>query len=330
MERRSRVQGSLDRGTSELVATPTFERMAGARRFLMLFALAGVVAVLGACGGGGASLSAEPLSLAQLTSAAETSAEASSGRFEFSMDMALPGAPGAFAFSGDGAFDTTNDRASLSFDLSSLAGLLGGLAAGLGGADAPDFSDPAAWKIDAVTDGKVVYLKFPVIADQLPEGKSWVRVDPSATGTAAGFDLSELEQFTSNDPRSLLDFLKAVSGEIETVGTEELRGVATTHYRATIDLRNYEQLVPPADREELRTMLGDLVEQSGLAEMPFDVWLDESGLVRKVELTFSASPSGTADALDASVSFELFDYGADVDIAVPAADEVVDASALSG
>jgi hypothetical protein len=301
--------------------------MARARRLLALSALVAVAAVLGGCGGGGATLTAEPLSLEELTAAASTSAEASSGRYEFSMEMSFPGASAPLSFSGDGAFDTTTDRASFTFDLSSLAGLLGGLGAGLG---APDFSDPTGWKIDAVSEGKVVYLKFPLIADQLPEGKSWVRVDPTDAGDADGFDLSQLEQFTSNDPRALLDFLKAVSGEIETVGTEELRGVPTTHYRATIDLRNYDQLVPPASREQLESTLDELVTQSGLSEIPFDVWLDEDSLVRKAELTFSAKPSGSDESLDASMSFELFDYGADVDIDVPPPDQVADASALQG
>jgi hypothetical protein len=310
------------------VRGPTFRGMTRLRRLLALTALVASVAVLGGCGGAGSPL--QSLSLDQLTEAAATSAEASSGRFELSMEMTYPGLATPFAFSGDGAFDTEAKKSAFSFDLSSLAGLFGGLLGGLGGADAPDFGDPAAWRIDGVQDGSVVYMRFPAIAGELPAGKTWVRVDSKASAKAAGFDLSGLEQFTGDDPRTLLDFLKAVSGEIETVGSEELRGVTTTHYRATIDLRNYDQLVPPAQRKELSDMLGELVEQAGLSEMPFDVWLDDSGYIRKVAATFSASPSGQTGALEASMAFELFDYGADVDIDTPPADQVVDASALTG
>jgi hypothetical protein len=302
--------------------------MARLRRLLALFALVGAVAVLGGCGGAAGAL--EALTLEQLTEAAATSAEAPSGRFELSMEMTYPGLATPFAFTGEGAFDTEAERASFSFDLSSLAGLFGGLLGGLGGADAPDFGNPAAWKIDGVQDGAVVYVRFPAIAGELPAGKTWVRVDSATAGKAAGFDLSELDQFTGEDPRTLLDFFKAVSGEIETVGSEELRGVTTTHYRATIDLRNYDRLVPPAERKELSDMLGDLVEQAGLSEMPFDVWLDDEGYVRKVAATFSASPPGQSGAFEASLAFELYDYGADVDIEPPPADQVVDASALPG
>ena len=44
--------------------------------------------------------------------------------------------------------------------------------------------------------------------------------------------------------------LRAVSEEVEELGTEDVRGVETTHYRTTVDLRRYPDLVPP-DRREL-------------------------------------------------------------------------------
>jgi hypothetical protein len=306
------------------VSAPTFERMTRLRRLLALFALVGAVAVLGGCGAGGG---LQSVTLDELTEAASASAEAPSGRFDLSMQMSFPGLGVPIRFTGQGAYDTEADRSAFSFDMSALARLLGGL--GAGGAGAPDLS-PDAWRIEAIQDGKTVFMRFPAIADQLPAGKTWLKIDAEGAAKAAGIDLSELEQFTSDDPRTLLDFLKGASGEIETVGSEELRGVDTTHYRATIDLRNYDRLVPPGQRKELRDMLGDLVRQAGLTEMPFDVWLDDEGYVRKVELSFDASPAGVAGALEASMVFELYDYGADVGIAPPPAADVVDMSKLSG
>jgi hypothetical protein len=149
-------------------------------------------------------------------------------------------------------------------------------------------------------------------------------------GEVRGHRALGLEQFTDGDPRALLDFLKGVSGEIETVGSDELRGVTTTHYRATVDLRDYEQLAPPGQRKELRDMLGDLVREAGLTEMPFDVWLDDDGYVRKMETSFSASPEGVSGAVEASMVLELYDYGADVGIVPPPAADVADLSALRG
>jgi hypothetical protein len=303
-------------------------------RFLRLSAalvVLGVVSVLAGCGGGGGTtVSGEPISLEQLSRAATSSAEAESGRFAFSLEMSMPGTDKPFAFTGEGAFDAGPNRAQLSFDFSSFAELLGGLFSGFAGpgAQAPDFGDPSAWRIEAVQDDEVVYMRFPAMSSELPEGKSWVRVAAGETAEMHGFDFSQLEDFTKNDPREALGFLRAASERIETVGTEELRGATTTHYRATVNLAEYEKLVPASEREELGSMTNDLLEQSGLDELPVDLWLDEDGFVRQLVMSFSAKQPGTTEPVDGSMKFELWDYGKAVDIDLPPASQVVDAASL--
>jgi len=282
------------------------------------------------CGGSGgnSAVAGEPIGFQELTRSASTSADATSGRFAFDMTMSFPGADEPFAFSGEGACDARSGRASFSMDMSSLASLLGGLFAGMAGPNAegaPDFDDPSAWKIEAVQDGTVSYVRFPALDQQLPAGKSWIRSD-SRTADDQGFDVSQFDQFTTNDPRELLAFLQGVSGEIETVGSEALRGAQTTHYRATIDPREYAKLVSPDKQQELESLVEQMAAQAG--EIPVDVWLDESGLVRKLTMAFSATQPGTSEHSDVSMTFELYDYGDRVDIDLPPESEVIDASAV--
>ncbi|MGH3135719.1 MAG: hypothetical protein ACRDPV_04410, partial [Gaiellaceae bacterium] len=284
------------------------------------------VALATGCGGSDSAtaVAGAPISFQELARSASSSSDAASGRFAFDMTMSFPGAHEPFAFSGEGAFDAKSERASFSLDMSSLASLLGGLVAGMAGpnaAGAPDFDDPSAWKIEAVQDGTVSYVRFPALDEQLPDGKSWIRSD-SRTAPGRGFDVTQFEQFTSNDPRELLDFLRGVSGEIETVGSEQLRGAQTTHHRATIDPLEYAKLVPPDKRQELQSLVEQIAAQSGLGEVPVDVWLDESGLVRKLTMAFSATQPGTSESSDVSMTFELYDYGETVDIDLPPASEV--------
>jgi hypothetical protein len=291
----------------------------------------GGVAVLAGCGGGGGTtVSGEPISFEQLSRAATSSAEAKSGRFGFALEMSMPGTDKPFAFDGEGAFDASSNRAHLTFDFASFAELLGGLFSGFAGpgAQAPDFGDPSAWKIEAVQDGDVMYMQFPAMASELPEGKSWVRMAAGETAETQGFDFSQLEDFTKNDPRKALGFLRAASDRVETVGTEELRGATTTHYRATVNLAEYEKLVPASEREELGSIAGELVEQSGLDDLPVDIWLDEDGLVRQLVMSFSATQPGTTQTVNGSMTFELWDYGKTVDIDVPPLADVVDAASL--
>lgn len=296
----------------------------------MLAAL-GSAGVLAGCGGGAESsvTGGEPISFERLSQAAVASADATSGRFEFSFEMTLPGTEKPFALSGDGAFDASTNRNAISIDFSLFAELFASTFSGLGNmpADAPDFGDAEAWKIDVRQDGEVVYVHFPLLSSELPADKSWVRMDVGNALEGSEFDLSALHELAGN-PRDMLDFLRAASGEIETVGVETLRGVDTTRYRATLNLADYENLVPADRREELRSILGELIEQSGLGEIPVDVWLDDFGLVRKFEMSFTATQPGTTNTAEASTTFELYDYGKPVDVAPPPADEVVDASSL--
>ncbi len=308
---------------------PTIETMARPSRLAALAAFLALVSVLAAgCGGRGGVATGEPISFRELAQDATTSADATTGRFAFSMEMTFPGADEPFAFTGDGAFDATANRASLAIDMSSFASLLGGLFPAGASAGEPDLDDSDAWKIDAVQDGFVMYMRFPAVADQLPAGKSWVRMDLRKAGNTQGIDLEQLRQFTSRGPREILDYLRAVSGEIETVGTEELRGVPTTHYYAIVDVLRYQKLAPPAERAKLRSLLGEVVEQSGLGKIPVDVWVDERGLVRKLAMAFSATQPETTEQATASMSFELYDYGKDIEIELPPAAQVVEASTL--
>ena len=288
------------------------------------FTLAGVSGCAGS--DAGPPVAGERVSLEELARSASTSAQARSGRFSFSMAMTLPGAEEQFAFTGQGAFDAASGRASFSMDMSSFARLLGGFVAGLAGPnakDVPDFDDPSGWQVDAVQAGTVSYVRFPAVADRLPAGKSWIRTDGKAN--VQGFDL---DQFATSDPRTLLDVLKAASAEIETLGSEELHGVGTTHYRATIDPREYAKAAPMERREELFSLVEQMGAQSGLATVPVDVWLDSEGLVRKLSLEISAPQPGSSESSTASIAFELWDYGEDVEIALPPTSQVIDASAI--
>jgi len=301
-----------------------------ARRLCGLLLVAACAVAVAGCGGGGTSasgVSAEPISLRELASSASTSADASSGRFSFDVSFGMPGTDERFDLSGEGAFDQASNRSSLSVDMSSLAKLLGGLAAGFGATgsgDLPNFDDPAGWKLEAVKDGNVDYVRLPAVDDRLPAGKSWIRGSGGKID-AAGLGLEQFS-FTNGHPRDVLEALRAVSGEVETVGTEDLRGVETTHYRAEIDPAK----VVAGGAGTTAGLLDQITSQAQVKTAPIDVWIDGDGLVRKVLLDVVATRTGSADEGHASIAFELWDYGEDVGIEPPPASEVVDATALHG
>ena len=296
--------------------------------------LGALALVVAGCGGGASTaseVSGEPISFEQLAHSALTSADSTSGRFSFAMSASIPGEDDAFSLSGEGAFDAASGRSSFALDMSSLAKLLGGLVAGFGGAgggDMPDFDDPAGWKIEVVQDGKVGFVRLPALADQLPDGKTWVR----GTGgdvKAGGLDFESLESFTGSDPRDVLEALRGVGGEIETVGSEELRGVETTHYRALVDPARIAK--DAAKGGAGSSFLDPLTSSPALADaVPLDVWIDADGLVRKIAIEMTSTDPNASSAGEASLEFELWDYGKPVDIELPPASQVAEASDLRG
>jgi hypothetical protein len=286
--------------------------------------LAASAAVAVGCGGDEHGSGASgAIGAAELARFASTSAGAPTGRFSFEMSVALPGADEPLGVTGEGAFDAGADRASAAVDLSTLARYLGGVVGGLaapGASGLPDFDDPAGWNIDVVHDRDAGYLRFPALDDELPEGKSWFRVAEGDTSVGS-FDFGKLEQFTTNDPRNVLGFLRATTDEVETVGAELVRGVETTHYRAVVDTA---ELRASSGSRAPKSLVDRLVSEPGLDVVPVDVWVDAESLVRKLSLVLSRTGSGASGTGEASMQFELWDYGEPVEIDIPPPPRVAD------
>ena len=285
-----------------------------------LVVLAAVVAA--GCGGSAVAIP----ELTSLTPAAQKSAAADSARFALTVEMTVPGAD-KLSFSAEGGFDTPARRSQLTMDLSSLAELFKSLGSSLGGKVTGDFGSPDDWKLEAIQDGDTAYIRFPLIAKQLPPGKTWIKGDAKDLSSAGAGQLSQFGSLAGTDPRDVFGFLKAVSGSIEAVGTEKVRGVETSHYRATVDVAKLAQLVPAAQRQSLGG-IDQAAKRAGLTALPLDVWIDADQQVRKLSLDLDAKQPGTDAPVKASLVVELYDYGTALDLALPPADQVVDAATL--
>jgi hypothetical protein len=296
----------------------------------LLCCLTAVVALASAgCGGGSGQAALPPVELTSFASAAEASAKSSSARFSLDVTASVPGLAGELSFGATGAFDTPAERAQFEIDLSSFADLLGSFAGAMGGSSSGDLStDPNDWRLEAIQDGGVVYIRFPLIADKLPDGKTWVKGDLATLAGQAGSGLGQFGSFAETDPRDAFAYLKAVAGDIEAVGSEELHGVETTHYRATIDVAKALDLVPVEQRGGLAD-LDQLIGQAGLSQLPVDVWLDASQRVHKLEMSFDFTAPGTSQSAGGAMTVEVWDYGVPVELDLPDDADVVDASALT-
>jgi len=169
----------------------------------------------------------------------------------------------------------------------------------------------------------VIYMRFPPGLAQLPSGKSWVRLDLRAGAEALGIDVQALMQQAGTDPTQWLDFIESAGDDFTVVGEEEVRGVPTTHYRGTIDFRKLAAEGP----ENLRETYESMIELSGVDEVRMEIWLDDEGRARRYEYDQPLPSSGTVQGTQ-TVTTEYYDFGVEVDVEPPPADQVIDVSEL--
>ena len=143
-------------------------------------------------------------------------------------------------------------------------------------------------------------------------------------GNSAGVDFAQLAQGNQSDPAQYLRWLWAVGEDVEELGTETVRGVETTHYRATVELDRVVEAGEPEVRDATRVWIDLLKRQLELGEVPIDVWVDEDGLVRRIEQEYEVGGTQT------QIRMELDDFGIEVDAEAPPADQVIDLGDLGG
>jgi hypothetical protein len=318
---------------------------AARRRTAVALVLAAAMA-LGACGGGrGSSLRTTPDAgssgkapsgppLQVLQAAATRTASTSTARMAMSVGADFSGLPssaskaissGRFTVGVAGALDLGAKRARLDLDLSQLPS--GQRAALKGG------------RLVMIVDNQTVYVQAAGLG--IRSDKPWIKVD--AAGGGGGLDLT---RFAQEGPGQGLQLINQL-GDASVVGQEQLRGAATTHYHGSLDLGKAMSALGGGGGGGLLGSGGQALPGLSGASVPVDAWVDGGGRVRKLETRFDlipflralfaafgsgiggqSQPNGAGSTLPAnakaeiSLSFELYDFGAAVDVAPPPADQV--------
>jgi hypothetical protein len=252
-------------------------------------------AALAACGGSGA----DPVKA--LRAAATKTVAAGSARSALTLlTTAQPG--GTKTTKGTGAIDFKAKRATFAIDTSGL-----GLA-GLSGT------------VDLVLADGVIYAK---VASLLP-GKPWLKLDPKTLGASGSSNLGGLGALASGDPAAGIRLLDGVADGAKKVGSEQVRGAATTHYRGTVDLEK----VKVGASASMKASIDALIKQLGRSTYPVDVWLDNDGLVRRLRSRQASAASGATPAATVVRTEEYYGFGAEVAAEPPPADQVTDLADL--
>ncbi len=115
-----------------------------------------------------------------------------------------------------------------------------------------------------------LYFRLPADPTQ-PKRLIWVRVPRAET------KVRYLLRPPGNDPGYVLEQLPKARS-VRLAGSEQLGGVPTEHYRGFLDFQTATADIDPSRREQVGQLQNAWPDQGA----PVDVWVDESGIVRRV------------------------------------------------
>lgn len=233
--------------------------------------------------------------------------------FEMSME-GLPGDAEGFTSTGEGEFDATSAAGRMTMRM--------GMAA-LG-------TENLEFEMRLV-DG-VIYMNMGALGAQAGAPTPWISMDLS-TLPGVG-DVFGGGGFGTTDPTQFLEFLRGAEDATDR-GREDVRGVPTTHYGATVNFQDALEAAPAEQREAMQALLDGAPSDFDFSgfEFPIDAWIDDTGLPRRIRMEMDLSQFGQGEipgGTTMTFSMEMFDYGIDVNVEPPPADQVTDMTDLLG
>jgi hypothetical protein len=139
----------------------------------------------------------------------------------------------------------------------------------------------------------------------------WVRVE------TAGLSDGNLVTGGATDPYAAAELLRGTRSATY-VGRTEVAGTKVRHYRGTAHLAEAARRASAAGRGPL------LAAAKGFASavVPFDVYLDDEGRVRKVRHRFSFVNGQQKEAVAVASTTLLYDFGAPADVRLPRSEDI--------
>jgi hypothetical protein len=277
----------------------------------VLAALAAATVALSGCG---ASATLDPVARA-----ADVTSKQGGARISFTMQFSSPALPGGFAIKANGYVDQRRRSGQMTMDMSGIPGLSALPGGGTG-------------TIRLIFQYPVIYMNMPLLASRLPAGKTWLKLDIAKAAKSIGIDSSQFSSLNQTDPTQFLGYLRGSSGNVTTVGQESLHGVATTHYRATLELSKILEHLSGGQRDAAKGVLAKLGNANAI---PVDVWVDGQDRLRRMQMLISTgaatgSSTGAFPSISGTITIDFTSYGPVPPIVPPPASEVFDASALAG
>jgi hypothetical protein len=160
-----------------------------------------------------------------------------------------------------------------------------------------------AQAMDMILLGQAMYMKSP----DLGTGDKWLKIDLSDPDSLFGMIGK------ATDPEVMFKAMETPK-KLELVGTEEVDGVETNHYRITLDPTQYLKAM------EFPAAMAEMLPKELVTEM----WVDADNLPRKFTQTTEIAAMGGGKPTSSTTEGTYSDFGTDVEIEAPPASEVTE------
>jgi hypothetical protein len=154
-----------------------------------------------------------------------------------------------------------------------------------------------------LVDG-VMYLKM----GQISGDKFW-KIDPSdPDGPLAEMGMDKM--LDQSDPLGMLESVEPAIGKVTYAGSDDVDGRDLDHYELTVD--------PQAMLKELAPSAGADMKSEIPDDLTYDIWLDDQNRFAQMKMDIPVMNQTT------SMTMSVTDWGTDVSIEAPPADQVTD------
>lgn len=215
---------------------------------------------------------------------------------ELSSDDFYPAVMAAMREAGTFSFETVTDSAGASQTMSGQARF------GDAGMEMKA-SSTGAQAMELILVGQAMYLK----SAGMGTGDTWVKIDLSDPDSLFGMIGK------ATDPEVMFKAMESPK-KLELLGSEDVDGVTTNHYRITMDPTQYLKAM------DFPAAMADMLPEELVTEM----WVDGDNLPRKftqaIEVPAAGGGAGTSSTTEGTYS----DFGTDVEIEAPPASEVTE------
>lgn len=182
--------------------------------------------------------------------------------------------------------------------------------------------------VQEILRSQTMYVKLPAqVASQLPGGRPWIKIDLAQAARAEGIqNLTSLFSGSgSTNPSQFLQYLKS-AGPVKKLGSANVDGYSTTHYRVITNLQKAAAAARSSQRGSLGQAIANLEKLTGLHSYPVDVWVDSQHLVRRMIMAYTVNAAG--QSLHTQIRLDFVSYGSQPVPQAPPAGQVTDASSM--